>query len=145
MRVEAARVREYPELSVAHAFGLRAERRVRPIECGAVGADADYGDDPRTVAADLALERSSSGAQFVVLEFRGSRRSPCDEVGDPTATGQQLELIRGRKQPRREAGGVERRPETVARPREVLPLRGRHQAGVDADKEHIEIRTDDIG
>src|SRR6185436_4375017 len=100
MRVETARVREHPQARLAEAFGLRAECRVRSIECGAIGADADNGDDPRTIAADLALERPASGPQFVVIEFSGSGRRSGNEVGDPAATGQQLELIRGREQPR---------------------------------------------
>ena len=145
MRIEAARVREHPEPGIADGLRLPAEHGMRPIECDAVGADADYGDDPRPIAPDFAFERPPAGSQFVVVELGGACGGAGDEVGDPAAACQQLELIRRREPPRREAGGMERRPESVAGTGEMLPLRGRHQARVDADKEDVEIRTDDIG
>jgi hypothetical protein len=46
---------------------------------------------------------------------------------------------------RREAGGVERRPEAVAGAGEVVAALRRDQARVDADEEDLEVRPDDRG
>ena len=42
------------------------------------------------------------------------------------------------------SGGVERGPETIAWAREVMAHRGRVESGVDAAKEHAQVRSDHI-
>ena len=48
------------------------------------------------------------------------------------------------EQPRREAGGVQREPEAVARPGEMVAGGGGVKAGVDAAEENPEPRRDHI-
>jgi hypothetical protein len=45
---------------------------------------------------------------------------------------------------RREARGVQRRPEAVAGPREVEAGRRRVQAGIDAAEQDLQVRGDDV-
>jgi hypothetical protein len=50
----------------------------------------------------------------------------------------------GGEEGRGQAGPMDRRPEAVARPGEVVTGRARPQARVDAHEEHVEIGSDDI-
>src|SRR5258707_14750035 len=57
---------------------------------------------------------------------------------------QQLALLGRMEEPRREAGSVNRRPEAVTRPPEVLLDGGGVETGVDAAEEDVEIAGDDV-
>ena len=48
------------------------------------------------------------------------------------------------KEPRRKAGGMQRRPEAIARAREVKPGGGGIEAWVDAAEEDLQPRRDDV-
>jgi len=110
----------------------------------AEGADAQKGDDARPVAAHLGGEPAASGSELGGGDFFGSGGGAIHEVGDAVALAQQLCLLRRMKQFRREARLVQRRPEPVARPGEVVPGPRRVQPGVDADEEYAQTGRDDV-
>jgi hypothetical protein len=56
---------------------------------------------------------------------------------------EQLGVLVRAQPPRREAGGVQRRPEAVARPREVMADLGGAQRRVDPDEEDPQAGSDD--
>jgi hypothetical protein len=54
-------------------------------------------------------------------------------------------ILEGRDELRREARGVEQAPERVARPGEVVAEQARARARVDADKQDLRARCEDVG
>ena len=54
-------------------------------------------------------------------------------------------VLLGREQPIGEPGSVQRLPEAVTRPGEVVPDRARPQARVDPDEDHVEVRPEHVG
>ena len=142
--VEAARVRENPHQGMAQSFRLRAQVCQRSIEGHTIGGDSDDGDHSRAIASHLCFQFLSPASQLVGGQFRRRHGGSIDEVGDPAADFEQFLLLPWFEEPWRESGGVERRPEAIARPCEVMAGSPGVQAGVDAAEEHIEIRRDDI-
>ena len=123
----------------------RPRRRGRRRRCGTPSRrapPASRGGSWRT----RARSRSPAGHQLLVGELVGPRGRPRHDVGDPEPERRQLALLRGEQQPRGEAASpCERRPEAVARAREVVPGRRRHQPGVDAAEEHPQRRVAGAG
>jgi hypothetical protein len=66
-------------------------------------------------------------------------------VGDPEAERDQLGLLVGGEQPRGQPAQVERLPEAVPGPGEVVPDRRRPQPGVDAAEQHPHARAEHVG
>src|SRR5262249_29223934 len=67
------------------------------------------------------------------------------EIGDAVAERQQLALLAGMEQTRRESGAMQHRPETISRAAEVLLHRRGVQAGIDAAEEDAQVWRDDVG
>jgi len=145
MRVEAAGVGQHPELGVAEALALPAGDGLRPREGQAVGLDAHDGDAHRRVAAHLALEAATARHVLGPRQLGGVGGRARDEVRDPAADIEQPPLVPRREHVIGEARAVQRAPEAVARPREVVARRARVQAGVDAAEEHLQPRRDEVG
>jgi hypothetical protein len=70
--------------------------------------------------------------------IRGGGGGPRDDVGHPEPEGQQLLLLVRPEQPWGEARRVQRRPEPVAWPGEVVPRPRRVQPRVDAAEQHAQ-------
>jgi hypothetical protein len=90
------------------------------------------------VARDERRERLGTGPQLVVGELGGGTGRAVDEVRHADAVGEQLLVLVGAQPPRGEPRGVQRRPEPVARPGEVVARLGGPQRRVDADEEDPE-------
>ena len=83
--------------------------------------------------------------QFFGGELVGCSGGPGDEVRHAEAPlGERGVLVR-REQAIREPGAVERLPEAVARPREVVPDGARPQPRVDAHEDDVEVRPEHVG
>lgn len=141
--VEPARVREDPDRAAGEIFVLQADDGVAAAERGAVGGEADDRDQAWPVLADDALELPRARAQLGVGQLGGRARRPRSDVRDADAVREQLGVLVRAQAPQREARRVQRRPETVARSREVVAgLRG-VQRRVDADEQDLKARPDD--
>ncbi len=145
VRVQSARVREHPDLRGADRFILQTHRRFRSIECRAIGADADDGEEPRCVAFHFAREDPAAFDELFARQLVGGGGGAGDDVGDADAEVQELALLRGREEARREAGAMERGPEAVAGSSEMLLDGSGVEAGIDAAEEDVEVRRDDVG
>ena len=79
----------------------------------------------------------SSLHEFPGRELVGRGGAAVDEVGDAETAVQQLLLLRRVKLSRGKSGEMQRRPETVARTREVMTGGGGVKPRVDADEEDL--------
>ena len=145
VRVQPARVRQHPQPGAADGEVLRSDGGGADPEGDPVGGHADHRQPAGADRAHEGPEPLAPGHQFLVGELVGPRGRPRHDVGDPEAEGAQRVLLLGEQQPRGEAAPGERRPEPVARAREVVPGRRRHQPGVDAAEEHPERRVAGAG
>jgi hypothetical protein len=145
VRVQTARVREDPDLRGTDRFVLQTQLRFRAIECGAVGADADDGEVPRCVAFHFAREDLPAFDQLFAGQLGGGGGGAGDDVGDADAEVEELALLGGREEARREAGAMERGPEAVPGSSEMLLDGSGVEAGIDAAEEDVEVRRDDVG
>jgi hypothetical protein len=89
------------------------------------------------------LERARAGAQLRRGELGRRPRGPRRDVGDADAVLEQLGVLLRAQTARGEPGGVQGRPEAVARPREVVADLGGAQRRVDADEEDAQAGPDD--
>jgi hypothetical protein len=87
------------------------------------------------VLPDEPFELLGARAQFVVGELGCGAGRPRGDVRDAETELRQRDVLLGRVQARREAGRVQRRPEPVPRPGEVVPDLRRSEPGVDPDEE----------
>ena len=124
--------------------GLQAEGRPAQPEGVAIGADAEKGDALRPIAPDLGDEAAPAGDEFGRRELVGARRGAIDEVGDAVAIAQEQPLFGGVELARREAGGVQRRPEAVSRAREVMSGGAGVEARIDAAEKYLQAGRDDV-
>ncbi len=111
----------------------------------AVGADAEKCHRRWTIAPHFCSEPSAAGDEFLRRELIGARGGAIHQVGDAIAALEQLALFRRMQQPVAEARRMQRGPEAVAGPREVVPRGGGVEAGIDADEEHAQAGRNDIG
>ena len=136
--------------------GPRAERRRGPRPAAraprrVVPNPVRYAPIPRTATnrgRSGASRRSSSTAPSRIssaLELVGGRGRPGDEVRHAEVPPEQRRVLERGEEPVGEPGAVERLPEPVARPREVMPDRARPQPGVDPDEHDVEVRAEDVG
>jgi hypothetical protein len=144
VRVEPARVGGDPGLGPADALRLPAQHRLRPVEGDPPGGDAEDGDDPRPPGGDQLGQGGGAGAQLLGVELGGGAGRAVDEVGDAEAVAEQLGVLVRGEPARGEPGEVQRRPEPVARPGEVVPARGGDQTRVDPDEEDAQAGADDV-
>jgi hypothetical protein len=141
--VQPAGVRQQPHGPAADRLGLQAYRRLRARERRAVGEQADDRHEPRDVAAHGALQIGGAGAQLLAREVARRARGARDDVRHAHAVGRQLAVLVGAQPPRGVARGVQRHPEAVAGPREVVADLGGAQRRVDADEQHAQPRRED--
>ncbi len=96
------------------------------------------------MSSDLVDERSASRLQLVSGQL--SRRScrSIDEVGDPQAEIQQLTLSVTGQKGGRQPGLVDRTPEAIARPGEVMAGCARIESRIDTDEENAQVVGDDV-
>ena len=73
--VQPAGIGQHPQRGAREQPRLAPERGPRQAEGGAVGADAQHGDDTRPVAPDLRLEPPAAREQLVARSARRRRRS----------------------------------------------------------------------
>ena len=142
--VQPAGVREHPDRPAADAVLLETEVSTRTRECGPVGRHADDRDQPGGDVADQRPERGGSLAQLLGAQLGGRPRGTVGEVGDADAERRQVAVLVGREDAGRESRSVQRRPEPVARPREVVAALRGGQRRVDADEQDPKARPDDI-
>src|SRR5262245_43641446 len=90
-------------------------------ESVAVGAHPEKREGPRTVATDRGRQALASDDEFGGIQLFGRGGAAVDEVGDAVPRFQQLALLGGVQLPLGEAGLVQRGPEAVSGPREVVP------------------------
>jgi hypothetical protein len=143
--VESAGIGQDPKRGGLQPLRLKPEACTRPVEGEAVRADADhrYASGPK--ARHLPRKRLAPGPELVSGELGGRDGRAGDQVGDSDTLAQQEPLLPGLEQPAGEAGGVERRPEAVARSGEVVAGGRGVEPGVDAAEEDPEIGRDQIG
>jgi hypothetical protein len=91
------------------------------------------------------LERRGARSQLLGRQLRRRPGGAVGEVGDPDAQRRQLAVLVGREQARREARRVQRGPEPVARPGEVMAALRGGQRRVDADEQDPETGSQNVG
>src|SRR2546425_729139 len=118
----------------------RPPRKKRPVD-----RDADQGDDPGPVPADLREQRAPSGEVFVPMQLVDATRRPRHEVRDPEAPLRKTAVILPADRPRHQTRFVEQPPEPVREPCEVVADGGRSDPRVDADEQDSQTRADPVG
>ncbi len=96
------------------------------------------------VALDLIGKGLGAGAQFIGGQFVGPGGRSVDQVGDSDAARQQLTLAVGGEERRGQARFVDRAPEPITRPGEVVAGGARVKARVDAHEKDLEARCDQV-
>src|SRR2546427_2489726 len=115
------------------------------VKARPVRRDAQDSDDIRSEPGDLRLERAASGPELVRGQLRRRGGRPVDQVRDAEAYGRQILIVERRPLALGEARAVERLPEAVARPGEVVPDRPRVQPRIDAHEHHVELISEHVG
>jgi hypothetical protein len=144
VRIESARTGQHPDRALLEAIRLQAERRLRATEGMAIGAQAQKRHAPRAIAAHLPCKPPAARDEFFRPKLIGAGGCACHEIGQPVPLFEQQVLFRRMQQPGRKARGVERRPEAVAGPGEVMAGGSRVKAGIDAAKKDAQIRRDHV-
>ncbi len=145
MRVQSARVRQDPHRRLAELFRLPSQFRLWPTERGAIRRHPEKGDHPRPIALHLPRQPACPVAQLFVTQLVGGRGRGIGDVGNAVSVFEKASILRRVQPPVGEAGGMQRRPEAVAGPREVVADRGGLQTRVDADEENFQTPGDDVG
>jgi len=109
-----------------------------------IGTHAEKSHRTRTVASNLARQARTPGDEFRGLELSGAGRGTPDQVGEPVTQPRKGFLLRRMQQPGREARRVQRGPEAVAGPGEVVARGGGVEAGIDAAEKDRQARRDDV-
>ena len=137
-------IRQHPEPRWSKTIWLPANCRCRPPERDAVSADSDDSDPTGMIASGLSREPGTAANQLVGRQLVGARGGSRHEIGDAAATCQQFRFFPRRQHPIGEACRVERAPEPVSGPREVVTSCGRVEPRIDAAKQNGEIWRDQV-
>jgi len=92
-----------------------------PSKCNSVGTDSQDGDPLRSKAADFALKATTAADQFMPSDLSrlGSRTG--DDVSEAVSVVEQQLVLPGIENAFCEPARLQRGPEPVSRPREVVP------------------------
>src|SRR3954447_13676559 len=82
VRVQSARVRQYPHAGGAEGLRLDPERRLRPAVRDPVGGHAEDDQPARAVVGELGGEQVGTGTQFLGGQFVGPGGGPRGHVRD---------------------------------------------------------------
>ena len=117
----------------------------RPVERHPERPDPEHRHTVRPVSVHLSREATATAAKLGDRELVGGGRGPCHQIGDAQLRVEQSPLLPGSHQLIGEARVVERAPETIARPGEMMARGSRVEARIDAAEEHVQPRRDQIG
>ena len=123
---------------------LQPHDRLRPLEPVRQAVTPRTASTRGRYSATSSARRGGALAQLLGGELRGRAGRPGHDVGDAEPVGQQLAVLVRREQPRGEPGQVDRRPEAVAGPGEVVAALGRQQRRVDPAEQHATSRRDHV-
>src|SRR6185503_3643112 len=93
VRVQAARIRQHPDLGPLESFALTSDLRLFDRKSLAVRTHAEKGDGFRAVAPQLGRDAFASGDELGGVELLGRGGAAVDEVGDTVAALEQLVLL----------------------------------------------------
>jgi hypothetical protein len=139
--VEPTGIGQHPQFGAGQPSLLLPDRHRTIAERLTVGRDAQHRDHSRLCPADQVGQWPDPGPDLGRGQFVGPCGGERDEVGDPDAAVEKqlpvrvsqpaagVDLVRG------DPGQLQRRPEPVARTREMGVHRCGPQAGVDADEQ----------
>ena len=142
--IESAGAGQCPEGGVTQGVGLQAQRGLGTTKRRAIRADAHERHHTRSI---LRHHTTQALPAFHILrgcQFGRRRRGALHHVGDAVAQWEQLVFIPRGEQPWRESRAMQRRPEAIARPREVVTDGRRVQPRVDTAEQHTQIRGEQI-
>lgn len=142
--VDATRIGEEPDLTIADQGGLEADDRSGFGEGNAVGGEADHCKDPRSEAMELAAQSDGTSGELRGCELVGGGRRSRNEVGDTKPEGEEGSIFGWMIEARSEAGGMEGRPEAVAGSPEVVANRSAVKAGVNAAEQDSKVWGNDV-
>jgi hypothetical protein len=112
---------------------------------GSVHRHADERDDLRAERRDLLLQNPPAFDVFRRLQDVDAGARTRDQIGHPDAPLRQSHVVVVRDRLGDDAGFVEKPPEAIRRPREVMAGERRHDTGVDPDEQHAHARLDSVG
>lgn len=136
--VKAAGAGQQPDAGLSDPLRLQSQGSILPPECCAIGAHPQDGNVSRAELSSFHRKPPSARYQLLAAEFVSRIGGAIHNIGDAIAEGEQVVLLVRIKPPRRETGRVQRWPESVARPGEVM-LDGRGvQPWIDAAEEHAQ-------
>ncbi len=144
VRVQSARAGQHPDFGACQAVGLQPERRLGATERGTVRAQSDECHRARPITADFGSKLVCAESQFGRRELVRRGGGAVHQVGQAVAELEELDVLRRVEKARREARGMQRRPEAVAGTSEVKTGGCRVQAGVDAAEQHLQAGPDDV-
>src|SRR4051812_8252618 len=96
-----------------------------------IRADAEDGDNRGTMVLNFGGQPPPAGNEIISRKFGGRRRGERDDIAEADAALQQFTLFERRHQSTGKSGFVERRPEPISRPCEMM-----------ADGRRVETRID---
>src|SRR5215471_9882885 len=144
VRVEPAGIGKDPDRRLSDGVRLRTGESPRVPERRSIGADPEHGQHLRTVTDEQLTQSVAAAAQLLRAQLVGPCGGTRRQVGAAEPVARQQSVLVRREQPIGEARAVQRRPEAVARTREVVANSGRVEAGIDAAEEDSQTRRDDV-
>lgn len=144
IRVEPAWIRKNPDSRRSDSLLLQTCFGPRTIEPDSIGSNSQNRQPLRFVFLHFALEGDSARTIFLIAELGSSGGRSANDGSDSEPKGEQLITLAGMQQTISEAGGMQRRPEAIARSRKVQPRRAGVESGIDATEKNLEVRRDQI-
>jgi 2'-5' RNA ligase len=95
MGVQFAGIGQHPDHRLRQLLWLKAKDGTRPLQCRAIGRDAQESHEARPIAYHLSLQELSTFAQLLFREIVRASAGASDEVGVAIAQRQQLALLVG--------------------------------------------------
>jgi hypothetical protein len=154
VRVAPARIRQYEHAGAVNGHGLRADnilsywargrRTVKQREDRAIQSDANERDYFRSVSPDLPVQNLPALDVFSRAQVINSRTRSRDQIGDAEIPFEQAAVIDICDWCRSQFRIAKEFPKTVRISGKMVSGYCRSHARVDADKQHIEARSDMI-
>lgn len=144
MGIEPACIREKPDMRRPDHLGLYSDHGVGSLKSESIGTEPNDRKVGGTEALDLSTEERGSLQKLCLRELIGGRYGSCCDVGDTQSELSELAILSRLKEARREARGIQCRPEPIPGSREVMTDSSAVEPGIDSAEQDLEVGSDDV-
>lgn len=145
IRISSARIREHKHPRIPDPLRLRTETGVLGLrKQRSKQRDTDQDDDLRLKPPDFCHQRTASRLKFGRLQLVDAGRCPRDQVGDPESPLGEPPVVGIPDAFGDKPGIIDKLPEPIRIPGEMMAGRRRAQAGINPDEQHAYTRPNRV-